>query len=314
MPNYLLPRNQGAHRIAAVSLFRTLLAQCRALLALEAPQRHELQNIIRNRFKQARHISGQKLLRYQFEAGYEAVDCLDAAAAGEHQARLRLLQLLENVPVKVKQDPPVLIPKRLRKTIRKRDRERNGPLEAEPVVKPSIFDRPLPLEQLSGRRKVPALFNAQGLPVLRIKKPQPQSLSGYIADKLSQRQKRHDLRHRLDEELNMARMEDEWDRIVDQQFGERGTCSKDAGGHLFQRQFFGQQEPRWSGEFLRASRNLADQLKVQRERNIEIRDKMMEVVAKERELYEKEKAERTAEGRSKWLRQCGRVDRRADAS
>ncbi|KAF2765039.1 hypothetical protein EJ03DRAFT_331312 [Teratosphaeria nubilosa] len=314
MPNYLLPRSQGAHRVAAIALFRTLLAQCRALPLLEAPQLHELQNIVRNRFKQARHTSSQQMLRYNFEAGYEAVDCLDAAVAGDHQGRLRVLQLLENAPAKVKQDPPVLNPKRLRKTIRKRDRERNGPLETEAEAKPSLFERPLPLEQLSGRRKVPALFNAQGLPVLRIKKPQPQSLSGYLADKLRQRQKRHDLRHRLDEELNFARMEDEWDRIVNQEAGERSLRLRDSYGHAFQQHDRKQREPRWSDALVFARRGVVDQINAQREKNIEMRDKMIEVVAKERELYEREKAERTAERSRKWLEQSGQVDVNADMS
>lgn len=288
MPAFSLPRDSGAHRVAAVALYRALLGQCRALQLVEAQQTNELQNIVRNRFRQARHEHSTRRLRLAFEAGYEAIDHLDAAVAGSQESTQYILELLSKVPEKAKQPPPITLSKDVVKELKKRIHERPAPIEGTTKA-PSILERPLPLEQLSGRRHVPKLFNAQGIPVLRIKKPQPENLSGYINHRLQKKQKRHDTRHRLDDELELARAEDRWDNIVREYTdGVDGSGTATAGARDDGRRG----NNSWSYEVAMARREVNVKLEEERQKNAEMAAKMQAVVDQETELYEREKAER----------------------
>jgi len=284
MPRHLLPRNSGAHRIAAIALYCALLTQCRALSAVQQRQRDELQNIVRNRFKQARYEQSVKRLRIHFEAGYEAIDHLDAAVAGDEGSRGYIVELLDRAPERVKQAPPVVLPKKLQRGVEKRQK-REDREKGQPMQKLSLFDRPLPLEKLSGRRHVPVLFSAQKIPVLRLTKPQPENLSGYLAHRQRVRQKRHDTRHRLDDELEIARSEDRWDSLVAAELpeGERTV------------------EPAWSAAVSLAKKELGEKLEQEKRKNREMGVKMQGVVDRERELSEKEKGERRRAKRERWL-------------
>ncbi|KAK0284980.1 hypothetical protein LTR35_005180 [Friedmanniomyces endolithicus] len=234
MPAHRLPRNSTAHRIAAIALYRALLLSTRTLppQTFPPPERTSLQNIIRNRFKQARHEQSPRYLRLCFEAGYEALDRLDAAGAvaGDAQDEKReesasyILALLARAPEKVKRAPPLTaLDPSLLKDLKLHLRTRpNATATTTETEKPSLFDRPLPLAQLKGgKRRVPVLYNAQGVPVLRLSKPQPAALSGYINHRAEVKQKRHDTRHRLTEELEGARWEDGWDGILERETGVR---------------------------------------------------------------------------------------------
>lgn len=298
MPRHVLPRTSGAHRVAAIALFRALLIQCRALPSLEEQHRDALQNVVRNRFKQARHEQSARRLKLNFEAGYEAIDHLDAAVAGDEERRRYIVTLLERAPEQAKQPPPVILPKKLERELKKIRAKDAG--ETESVQKPSLFDRPLPLEKLSGRRHVPVLYNAQKIPVLRLKKPQPENLSGYLAHRLRLRQKRHDTRHKLDDELEIARSEDRWDGLV------AGATGRE--GYTF--------EPAWSAGVGMARREVNEKLDEERRKNREMAVKMQGVIDRERELYEKEKVERSEAKKQRWLDKLKdwKMEKRRDAS
>ena len=75
-----------------------------------------------------------------------------------------------------------------------------------------ITSRPRPV--VSGKRRVPVLINARGVPFLRIKKPQPMNLSGAIRSKLENRWRRIERREILEAALVMARAEDTWDELT----------------------------------------------------------------------------------------------------
>lgn len=77
---------------------------------------------------------------------------------------------------------------------------------------PSIFLRPRLC--VSGKRRIPVLVNARGVPFLRIKKPQPRNLSGVIRNKLERRWHRIEVRDRLQSELRFAMDEDVWDDLT----------------------------------------------------------------------------------------------------
>ena len=71
-----------------------------------------------------------------------------------------------------------------------------------------------PYQNLSGRRHVPTLVNANRVPFLRIKKPQPRFLSRIIRNIVRTRNHRILAGNRLANELPFAQDEEEWDRIL----------------------------------------------------------------------------------------------------
>lgn len=284
MPAYRIPRRSGPHRIAAIALFRALLAQCRRI-DLDPVRHDELCSLIRNRFKQARHDQSTRRLKVSFEAGYEAVDLLDGAVAGNGESQSRILKLLEeDAPWKAKQPPPAT---RVASEKSRKDRSQlpSQTGEGSPAKRrPSLFDRPLPLSELSGRRHVPVLVSANQIPMLRIKKPQPESLTGYLNHRMKTRHKRHERRHRLGEELSIAEREDEWDYIV-AEVGEGKRWN-------FQDSMTGELEPGWADAVEEGLQEVHQHLNEEREKNRDMAEKMQGVVDRETALYEKEKAER----------------------
>ncbi|KAK0784641.1 hypothetical protein LTR75_013778 [Friedmanniomyces endolithicus] len=268
MSTHRLPRNSTPHRIAAVALYRALLLSTRALAPdiFPPPQRTSLQNIIRNRFKQARHEQSPRYLRLCFEAGYEALDRLDAAGAGvagdtgvkEGGSAAYILDLLARAPEKVKRAPPITaLDPSLLKDLKLHLRTRPNATATTEAEKPSLFDRPLPLAQLKGgKRRVPVLYNAQGVPVLRLSKPQPAALSG------------------LTEELEGARWEDGWDGIVERETGVREGDEEGGRG----------KGSRWTQEISSAREEVGRKLSEDAERRRVIGQKMQGVVDRETAL------------------------------
>ncbi len=256
MPLFIPRFRSGEHRIAAIALYRALLSQCRAL-PLATQQVGELQNIIRNRVKQARRSQSTRLLRVSFEAGYQALDHLDAANAGDEASTTYIRDILDRAPPKLKLPPPVK-----QQALRPRN---SGDVED----KPSILDRPLPLFELTGKRHVPVLFNANRIPVLRIKKPQPANLSGYIYNRIEQRQKRQDRRWELDAEKTIAAHEDEWDALVNKQ------------------QVQGE-KIRWVDAVQMAAVEVQASLDLEKDKNRRMAERMQIVVDRERQLLEEE--------------------------
>lgn len=206
MPDLRIPIRNGPHRIAAIALYRALLTLCRTV-PFGKVQRDELQNIVRNRFKQARHSHSTRRLRISFQAGYEAIDHLDAAVAGNEGSQQYISELLEQAPAKIKLSPALSQPTTKAKDTEDEEAAEDNEAVNQPRI--SLFDRPLPLEKLSGKRHIPVLFNANHIPVLRIKKPQPASLSRFIRQRIEQRQDRHDRRWRLHAEKELAAWEDD---------------------------------------------------------------------------------------------------------
>ncbi|OKP12797.1 Ubiquitin-conjugating enzyme variant MMS2 [Penicillium subrubescens] len=135
---------------------------------------------------------------------------------------------------------------------------------------PSIFDRPR--LSLSGKRKVPVLVNARGVPFLRIKKPQPRNLSGVIRSKLEKRWNRIVTRDRLHVELLFAKDEDSWDHLT-------RTSEK----------------PTWSEEVKLCLDDVYEKIRETDRQNRELAENMWKVVLEERELAKQEDQQRQVE-------------------
>ena len=218
MPHYLVPRKSGIHRAACFALYRALLRASRSRVSHESisqndPHRktclqHGLKSPNSLRVTAAFHRNSQLQAPHaiiaQLQRGY---DLLAAFRAG-------------TVPI----DDVTIGPKTYKRRnprcyISKKNPISNGVNQAS---SPSIFSRPLPQSKLSGSgiRKVPLLVNGNGIPFLRIHKPQPVALGLRIAKMILWRQKRWDNIKFLEEySVPAARMEDKWERILIKEFG-----------------------------------------------------------------------------------------------
>ena len=236
--------------------------------------------MVRNRFKQAQYVQSTRRLKIAFEAGYEAIDQLDAAAAGDNESKSYIVSLIERAPARVKQPKAITFEGR-------RQHENKNDANVEPHARSSLverFERAIPLAQLSGRRHVPTLVNANHIPILRIRKPQSETLSRYIRQRIQQRQKRHDRRHMLGGLLELAKSEDRWDSICvsNLENGKEVVYGVDIDGR----------EPRWSAELEQSLREVQTAINEEGVKNMLMARKMQDVVDRETELYEKEKEEK----------------------
>lgn len=288
-PKFRLPARSAEHRAATLALYRALLTQCRALpCSITTPQRNELQNIVRNRFRQARHLHSIRRLRISFQAGYEAIDHLDAAVGGDEASRGYILDLLKRAPERVKGPPPLAPP--LPRLVANSPPRSTASYDTEEKKGPSILDRPIPFAQLAGKRHIPVLFNANHIPVLRIKKPQPANLSGYLNARILKRQNQQNWRWHLNEEKSVAEREDEWDELLAEE-----------AGVVIEGKTIGEERVAWRDAFRDAIAELDWKLEEEKRRNREMAVKMLGVVDRERALFEREKVERgrvRKEGRS----------------
>lgn len=282
MPAFTVPRHVSAHRISAIALYRALLQQCRAV-PLPAESKEQLQNVVRNRFKQVIHLHSYPRLRLSFQAGHEAIDRLDASAAGDEDSTRYIASLLARTPEKIKAAPPrPAVPREKRKSVN----ENTSATKEESALsfKPSdeLFQRPRPLSQLSGKRHVPVLFSANRFPVLRIKKPQPESLSSVIRNLSKTRQKRIDRHHLLADQLRFAQYEDMWDRMVANIAGQGPETTKDEPDI----------EPPWAEELEIALEDVDSKIQLQDAKNLKMSKAMLAVVDREKKAYAMEKEDR----------------------
>lgn len=131
-----------------------------------------------------------------------------------------------------------------------------------------------PFQKLSGRRHVPVLVNANKVPFLRLKKPQPPFLSRVIRDIVATREARIMVAERLTDELWIAENEDQWDQILNEQSGLA---------------YRGPQEDSWHREVKRAiDKNHKSQVEAIQKR-ADVAAEMYAIVEKEKVLAEEEK-------------------------
>ena len=141
-----------------------------------------------------------------------------AAAHGDHESLFRITQLIGDIKCRQKLSqndariPTTLSPREQRKAkniaFQKQTRERHP--NAEPVLT-------RPRLSVAGQRQIPKFVSARGIPFLRIKKPQPQSLSRIIRYKLRFKDKLIERRDRLHVETLFAKDEEDWDRLITNQ-------------------------------------------------------------------------------------------------
>ena len=145
-----------------------------------------------------------------------------------------------------------------------------------------VLSRPHP-GPLSGRRQVPKLVNASGIPILRLKKPQSPYLSRIIRNKKEDFQKKVTQLIELQNHLEKVRLEDRWDLIV------RDVCGRsEVDGDE-------ENEPLWAFEVVLTMRDINRKLRKEKEARAQTAKKMYEIVVEERRLAEAEKLQRIRE-------------------
>lgn len=155
-----------------------------------------------------------------FKAGYETLDHLDASATGDTARASTLTQLISQLPRGLTRAPPI---KPYQKTtVPDPLKERLACLPPERAV---LNVRPY--AKTSGPRRVPVLASANGVPFLRLTKPQPPALSRVIQQRLRRKIQLFDSRVLLENWwLPICQQEDAWDALITAQLKEREDTVK----------------------------------------------------------------------------------------
>ncbi|KAG9639818.1 hypothetical protein KCU95_g18116, partial [Aureobasidium melanogenum] len=267
MPAFLAPHKSGVHRVTAIALYRALLTKCRAAPPPLRPS--TLQAVVKNSFAKNRHVTSQHVLRNAFAGGYQALNHLDAAIAGDKATISHLRSLLSRLPARLKTTVP----------------HKPAPVP-EPEPKPTAVQgtalslRPRPAFSLPSRRRIPVLVSANKIPILRFTKPQPAALSHYLKSRLVDRQKRQDRKMALEAQMEIARGEDDWDRILlAQGVPDEGGSSRKA-------------KVLWTKEVYESLGYTLNAIEAEGAKNREMAEKMVAIIDKEKELAEVERKER----------------------
>ncbi|KAL1973433.1 hypothetical protein VTN31DRAFT_6068 [Thermomyces dupontii] len=271
----VVPKHSSIHRYSCLVLYRALLRQCKRLPP-DVPYRETIPNLVKIKFhRYNKYLSPSKSVN-ALRAGYEALDLLHAASRHDDNARNRISTIIEEAQARKRKaqaearlrgsarpkKPPT--PRELRAAWNRQFQ--NATAVRHPNAEP-IWNRPRPI--VPGKRHIPVLVNARGVPFLRIKKPQPQSLSRMIRNKLAQRWRYVERRDELEVAILFAKDEDNWDQNV---------------GHA--------EEATWEAPMREAMDELYKKVAEFDYKNYERGKKLWKIVLAERALAEKEEAER----------------------
>ncbi|KAH7080316.1 hypothetical protein BKA63DRAFT_407758 [Paraphoma chrysanthemicola] len=204
MPRFLPPIKSTQHRVAAIALYRALLSRCSSA-PLTDDERVPLRNAIRNKFRRNRKLSSPYLLGLSFKAGYEALDYLDEVSNGNSTSAGMLSQLIAGLSHSLTRTPR---PRTVSQPSIPKER-----LASLPPERAVLNVRPY--AQTSGPRHVPMIASANGVPFLRLTKPQPPALSRMLRQRLETKQRMFDTKVMLANWwLPVAKQEDDWDALL----------------------------------------------------------------------------------------------------
>ncbi|KAL3420832.1 hypothetical protein PVAG01_07277 [Phlyctema vagabunda] len=277
MPSHIIPRRQSLHRIACIALYRATLEQCPRITIPDNLKQlgpvDPLKHLIRKRFRAQIHNTSPRQCVQALQYGYQAEEMLRKAGDGDEAAHSQILELLSErqrqaALARARTPPPT-----------KRTHVYPEPRAGSMKV---LEMRPLPLEQLSGRRRLPIASGGNAIPFLRIGNRQSPFLSRLIKDKVEQRQRRFDLAERMDEDAEIGQAEQEWENIV--------------GGDVYE----ADHKP-WDAAMQRAGQEAKNGLRNEKLVSREKALRVLDIVTKERKLWEEERRARRHQKRlEKW--------------
>ncbi|KAK7528365.1 uncharacterized protein IWZ02DRAFT_369663 [Phyllosticta citriasiana] len=213
MPPFLVPRNTSTHRVAAIALYRALLASC-ASVPVVAEERETLRNVVRNKFRRNQLVHSSRLLSMAFCTGYDTLDMFDRAVKGDTASIEHISELLDQTAPYLKRPPrPPRFPKKP---------EGRPPAACPPPEQQLLATRPF--MSVSGKRKVPKLRVNNGIPFLMYSKPQPQNLGRILRFNAERAQKRQNWHTAIEHDMMpQAKHEDFWDNLLEASLG-IGDC------------------------------------------------------------------------------------------
>ncbi|KAI9782058.1 MAG: hypothetical protein M1816_001999 [Peltula sp. TS41687] len=285
------PKRIGAHRVACFALYRALLVQSHQV-PLPPDRLQALRQVVRDTFRRNKEVQSKRWLTHGFNAGYEALELLRSSSAvtSDEQtssSTTRILELLDKASAvtqpRASHDAPTRPPRAT-----KPPRTEPFPGATPALARPHL--------QISGRRHVPVLANANSFPFLRFKKPQSPFLSRVLRDKIMQKTKRFTLLLELEDAVDEARAEDVWDREIAKTTAEgrvkSGSSRKRQRQQQQQQQQWTTAEPGWTPAVEGVVAHVKQQIKESEAKKTALATRMYEIVERERELARKEKAER----------------------
>ncbi|EAW10638.1 LYR motif-containing protein [Aspergillus clavatus NRRL 1] len=284
MHRIIVPKQSSTHRFAfhlllGLALYRALLRQC-SRLPEKFSELRSTRSLLQQKFQKYKNIQSPSQTINALKAGYEALDLLHSASHGNTQDAHRITKLLSESQSVKKQmvaehsrltaacAPKVLSKKTQRREESKQFQEMTA--RKHPDATP-ILSRPRP--EVNGKRHIPVLVSARGVPFLRIKKPQPKNLSGVIRTKLDKRWRRIERRERLGLDLLFAKDEDHWDQLT---LGRPETET-------------------WTQEVKNALDEVNMNIHESDKKNMELAEAMWQVVLAERKLAAEEEQQRSVQ-------------------
>ncbi|KAL4787260.1 hypothetical protein BJX76DRAFT_31013 [Aspergillus varians] len=272
MHRLVVPKLSPSHRFACLALYRALLRQCNGLQRT-SPQLISAQSHIRERFHRYKSLQSPSQTANALKAGYEALDLLHSASQGNKDDSGLIATILSDAHLAKQRKrefqaarsklQPVKQPSKHQLKAEENQRFQDTTDQPHPEAT-SILSRPRPV--VNGQRHIPVLVNAGGVPFLRIKKPQPKSVSRVIRTKLKKRWSWIERFERLKIEILFGKDEDYWDSLTT-----------------------GLERDTWAGEIKTALNDVSLQIHNNDIKNKALAESMWKVVLAERKLAEEEK-------------------------
>lgn len=205
----------------ACALFRSLLRRTRHK-AIPSHDQVVLRIAIKDKFRKSYRAQGH-FIHDGFKLGQKTLRCFNTLRNSEVLTKpvTRLISLVNQLYPPRKQDK-ILI-ERLQPRLEYEESIARKAARDEARKQPKknwhVYDRPMPQELLTGRRKVPNFVVTNGFPFLRYAKPQPPEISGLIRYKTARRERLiQDMKRLQGQAQQDAMAEDRWENTL------RGIC------------------------------------------------------------------------------------------
>ncbi|KAL2194369.1 hypothetical protein P885DRAFT_43095 [Corynascus similis CBS 632.67] len=298
MPSFFVPARSSRHRIACLSLYRSLVRQCLRVplpdeLSTASPlgPANPIRTLIRNGFHRNKRDTSPRLIVSALKNGYRFLTLLSRAAdtsTPEHASVLKFLRENEARVLAVKAKAAKAAAKRIstapipgRTPIITKVSADGEP----PVYAPTGPPRPLSSFK-GGVRKPPTMAAATAVPFLRLKKPQPRFLERVIRQKVERRAKKGiRIMEMQSEGMQDANDEDVWERLVAKMLAENRQVGEEVNNNR-ERTY---RETLWEAVTL-----TMESLNREREDSVARGKAMWQIVLAEQEMALKEEQERLA--------------------
>ncbi|KAJ9144109.1 hypothetical protein NKR23_g6212 [Pleurostoma richardsiae] len=308
MPAFFVPARSSRHRTACFALYRALLRQVPNIhlpddIATGWGNVNPIKYLIRAGFRRNRADTSPRLVTAALTSGYRLLGLLSSVRDTSSAGHRSVIAFLGERLVRYRRhlaDHPRRTPAPLR--------PRAPPLlsrlpvdeGARPVYVP--LTRPLPLSEIRGGvRKVPKLAHTNGVPFLRLGKPQSPALGRALGRRKEEQQGWITLAQQLHESGRPdAAEEDRWEDIVQRQMrqdDETSVADSDAGGLVADER--ADASTKYTHAVQLSIDRLYEKLNEQREDMVARAAAMMRIVDAEQALAEKEAKERLERQRTR---------------